>query len=77
MSLPWKISLFSTFFLLIFLCVYADEDYYQLLNVPKDADDRTIRKAFKKLAIKMHPDKNTVCRGKARKPIFKTLKTHF
>ncbi|CAJ0577647.1 unnamed protein product, partial [Mesorhabditis spiculigera] len=33
-------------------------DYYEILGVAKDADDRTIRKAFKKLAIQKHPDKN-------------------
>ncbi|KAK6052745.1 DnaJ domain protein [Cooperia oncophora] len=38
--------------------VIADEDYYKILGVEKDADDRTIRKAFKKLAIQKHPDKN-------------------
>jgi len=34
------------------------EDYYKLLGVSKDADNRDIRKAFKKLALKLHPDKN-------------------
>ncbi|KAG8198254.1 hypothetical protein JTE90_021511 [Oedothorax gibbosus] len=33
-------------------------DYYDLLGVSKDSDNREIRKAFKKLALKLHPDKN-------------------
>ncbi|MTB50172.1 DnaJ C-terminal domain-containing protein [Lewinella sp. W8] len=33
-------------------------DYYQTLGVSKDADDKTIKKAFRKLARKYHPDVN-------------------
>ena len=33
-------------------------DYYEVLGVSKDADDATIKKAFKRLAIKYHPDRN-------------------
>lgn len=32
-------------------------DYYQILGVEKGADENTIRKAYKKLALKWHPDK--------------------
>ena len=34
------------------------EDYYQILGVPRDANEAQIKKSFKKLAIKYHPDKN-------------------
>ncbi|KAK4883034.1 hypothetical protein RN001_006353 [Aquatica leii] len=35
-----------------------EEDLYKLLDVPRDANLKDIRKAFKKLAVKLHPDKN-------------------
>ncbi len=33
-------------------------DYYQILGVSKDADQSTIKKAYRKLAMKYHPDQN-------------------
>ncbi|QSA97699.1 molecular chaperone DnaJ [Methylococcus sp. EFPC2] len=37
----------------------AKEDYYELLGVPRNASDSDIKKSFRRLAMKYHPDRNT------------------
>lgn len=35
-----------------------EKDYYEVLNVPRDADGKAIKKAYHALAMKWHPDRN-------------------
>lgn len=47
-----------TLLCLLPLLALAAEDYYKILGVDRDADDRQLKKAYRKLSKQYHPDKN-------------------
>ena len=58
-SIDVKLLILCIFLLLISLSLQSDKkDYYKLLGVSRDASDKEIKKAFRRLAMKYHPDKN-------------------
>ncbi|XP_074563475.1 dnaJ protein ERDJ3B-like [Curcuma longa] len=59
MATPARGLLFLVALLLVYsLCALGGKSYYDVLQVAKGASEEQIKRAYRKLALKYHPDKN-------------------
>lgn len=69
---------FKAFLFLIFLLssIICEEDYYKILGIKRTANEQEIKRAFKKLSLKFHPDKNRDNAEKAKDQFAKIVNAY-
>lgn len=58
MAAAQSVVSFAVCILMITELILAKKDFYDILGLPKSATERQIKKAFHRLAMKYHPDRN-------------------
>ncbi|XP_029597908.1 dnaJ homolog subfamily B member 9 [Salmo trutta] len=66
MATAQSVLMLAVCILMITEFILAQRDFYDILGVPKDASERQVKKAFHKLAMKYHPDRNKSPDAEAR-----------
>jgi len=54
----------------------SERDYYEVLGIDKNADEAKIKKAYKRLAMKYHPDRNAGDKSGAEKKFKEVRKAY-
>jgi DnaJ-class molecular chaperone len=68
--------IFALLILLFLTFILCEEDYYKLLGVARNCDEAVLKKAFKKLSLKYHPDKNKKNPEKAKEHYAKIVNAY-
>lgn len=61
---------------MLFLLTTSNVDLYAILGVPKNVESKDLTKAFRKLAVKWHPDKHSMNKDLASKK-FMAIRTSY
>lgn len=72
-----SVTIFAIVYLTHFPLLALAKNYYDILGITKDASEKDIKKAFRKLALQYHPDKNKAPDAEERFREIAEGKVHF